>query len=146
MSMTRLFQSTMLVCMLSLAGCMTTALAPQAAAQSQAAETFKAWTLRVNQHIEVKKRYPPASIARREQGRVEVAFTIDRQGRLVRSRIARSSGFAVLDNAALELVRQAQPFPPPPAGLSVPHINLSLPVNYAFGRCGPLDRLFRRCA
>jgi protein TonB len=146
MTMTRLFQSAMLVWMLSLAGCMTIALAPQAAAQSQVAEAFKAWTVRVNQQIQVKRRYPPASIARREQGRAEVAFTIDRQGRLVRSRIARSSGFAALDNAALELVRQAQPFPPPPAGLSVPHINLSLPVNYAFARCGPLDRLFRRCA
>jgi protein TonB len=135
MTMTRLFQTATLLCMLSLAECTTLALAPQAAAQSQAAEV-KAWTLRVNQYIEVKKRYPPASIARREQGRVQVAFTIDCEGRLIGSRIARRSGFAALDNAALELVRQAQTFPPPPASLSVPHINLSLPVTYTLAGCG----------
>jgi protein TonB len=145
--MTRLIRSAMFLCMLSLAGCVTAALAPQAAAQSQAAEAFKAWKLRVTQHMAVrKKRYPPVSIARREQGSVEVAFTIDRRGRLISSRIARSSGFAALDNAALELVRQAQPLPLPPAGLSLPpHVNFTLPVNYRFGLCGPLDRLFRRC-
>jgi periplasmic protein TonB len=146
MTMTRLFRRAMFLCMLSLAGCVTIALAPQAAAQSQKAEAFKAWVLRVNQHIRVKIRYPPSSIARREEGNVEVAFTIDRQGRLIRSRVARSSGFAALDKAALDLLRQAQPLPPPPAALSPPpHINLTLPVNYRLGRCGPLDRLFRRC-
>jgi protein TonB len=159
MIMTPFLRGAMLLCTLPLAVCMTTALTPQgqvsetspleasaAAAQSRPAETFKAWTLQVTRHIASKKRYPAASIARREQGSVVVAFTIDRQGGLVRSRISRSSGFAALDNAALELVRQAQPFPPPPAGLSVPHINLTLPISYTFGRCGPLDRLFGRCA
>lgn len=52
----------------------------------------------------------------RSRGTATVAFTVAADGGLASARIARSSGAADLDNAALALVRRAAPFPPPPSG------------------------------
>jgi periplasmic protein TonB len=159
--MTRLFRSTMLLCMLPLSACMTAALNPQghiaetsaveasaAAAASRSADsaTFAAWMAQIRRQLESKKRFPAAARARWEQGTVVVAFVLDRQGRLAGSRVARSSGFAALDSAALELVRQAQPFPAPPAELPSPRLNMTIPIRYqALPPCTFLNRLFQPC-
>jgi protein TonB len=45
--------------------------------------------------------YPPGSMRRGEQGVVQLQFTIGVNGRLVGSRIVKSSGFRALDMAAL---------------------------------------------
>jgi protein TonB len=50
------------------------------------------------------------------QGVAQVAFAIAPGGGLAQLGLARSSGDARLDRTALELVRRAAPFPPPPAG------------------------------
>lgn len=52
----------------------------------------------------------------RGKGSVTVTFRIARNGGLAALGIARSSGNARLDKAALDLVRRAAPFPAPPAG------------------------------
>lgn len=59
-------------------------------------------------------RYPV--LARRQgwQGKVEVAFAIDRHGRVDQLRILVSSGYNILDQQALAAVRKAAPFPAPP--------------------------------
>jgi periplasmic protein TonB len=76
------------------------------------------------------RRYPAAAKSRGEHGIVHVLFRLDRQGRVTGSRIVRSSGFKALDNAALELVRRAQPFPTPPSDLTDAQLELSMPINY----------------
>ena len=50
------------------------------------------------------------------RGSATIAFTIAGNGGLSGARVAASSGSAQLDQAALELVRRASPFPPPPKG------------------------------
>lgn len=52
----------------------------------------------------------------RSTGTAVVAFTISSGGGLARVSIARSSGSAALDKAAVGLIRKAAPFPRPPAG------------------------------
>ncbi|WP_298864151.1 TonB family protein [uncultured Sulfitobacter sp.] len=52
----------------------------------------------------------------RSKGTAVVAFTISSGGGLARVSIARSSGSAALDKAAIGLIRKAAPFPRPPAG------------------------------
>ncbi len=52
----------------------------------------------------------------RSRGTATVAFRIAPGGGLASIRIAKSSGSAELDAAALQLVRRAAPFPKPPAG------------------------------
>jgi protein TonB len=45
-----------------------------------------------------------------------VAFSVSASGGLAGVSIARSSGSAALDAAALRMVQRAAPFPPPPKG------------------------------
>src|SRR5262245_46333321 len=124
--MRRLFQFAMLLCVLPFASSATYAVertteayeAFAAAAQPQRTPervaAIEAWKVQVMRQLESKKQYPAAARLRREQGAVLILFRLDRQGRLISSRIVRGSGSATLDNAGLALVSQAQPFPPPP--------------------------------
>jgi TonB family protein len=65
------------------------------------------------------------------QGVVSLAFSIDRQGNLVSSRIVKSSGSAPLDAAALDLIKRAAPFPPPPAGIADSELSFVVPIRFA---------------
>ena len=47
-------------------------------------------------------------------GAAEVRFTIDRQGNLLGYEIVTSSGYKVLDEAALDTLKRASPMPPMP--------------------------------
>lgn len=60
-------------------------------------------------------RYPAAAKRQRLRGEVHVAFTVSGSGSVSSVRVVRSSGAAVLDQAAVETVRRAAPFPPIPA-------------------------------
>lgn len=108
---------------------------PVAAAPSQgqpAAESVavSSWKSRVVTLLERNKHYPAGAAARREQGVAQLAFSIDRAGRMVASQIARSSGSAALDREALALAQRAQPFPPPPPGLPGDNISLIVPIKF----------------
>lgn len=48
---------------------------------------------------------------RRQEGTPVVQFTVTRDGRLLSSQLARSSGNDLLDQEALALVQRAQPLP-----------------------------------
>lgn len=64
-------------------------------------------------HLQRYKRYPAA--AHGASGTVVVRFVINRAGQVIASAVTKSSGNAILDRAALELLRRASPFPPFPA-------------------------------
>lgn len=51
-----------------------------------------------------------------QRGSASVAFSIGGNGTLGAVRIARSSGNARIDQLAIQTVRNAAPFPPPPSG------------------------------
>ncbi|WP_255265450.1 energy transducer TonB family protein [Sphingobium chlorophenolicum] len=76
------------------------------------------------------KRYPFAAQSRRQQGVPYIRFVMDRNGRVVSSRLERSSGFAMLDNEAVNLPRRAQPLPKPPADVTGDTIELVVPVEF----------------
>jgi protein TonB len=88
------------------------------------------WKRQVVGLLERNKRYPEAAQARNQHGTVELAFSLDRQGRVVTTRIAKSSGSSLLDEATLDLVRRSQPFPPPPPEMAGAEVNLSVPIRY----------------
>ncbi len=54
--------------------------------------------------------------ARHLRGQVIVAFSVDPGGRAGDLRIEKSSGNPAVDALGLEMVREAEPFPPPPPG------------------------------
>jgi protein TonB len=77
-------------------------------------------------------RYPSEARRQRIRGEAHVRFTVSRSGGVGSVRLARSSGSPILDNAALDTVRRAAPFPaiPPEAGRS----SWSFTVPLAFTR------------
>lgn len=83
------------------------------------------WQSRLQAHLERRKRYP--SGAGGEPGTVHVRFRIDDGGNVLSASLARSSGNAVLDEAALALVRRASPVPAPPPGVNK---NITAPVRF----------------
>lgn len=63
-------------------------------------------------------RYPREARRERLRGEVRVAFTVSRNGAVGAIRVVRSSGSPILDQAAVETVRRAAPFPAIPDGRS----------------------------
>ena len=93
-------------------------------------KALQTWVGEIAAFLERKKRYPPAARARGEHGIAQVFFSLDRSGRVLSSRITRSSGVATLDAEALALLQRAQPFPAPPAELASPQLNLAVPIHF----------------
>jgi TonB family protein len=65
----------------------------------------------VREHLERFKYYPVSARRRGIEGAVEVSFALDALGRAEALQVIAGSGYPILDDAALETVRRAQPFP-----------------------------------
>jgi TonB family protein len=91
------------------------AAAPAPVSPSRAApsQNVSHWQQALVARLDRFKRYPAR--AHGTEGVASVAFTIDRKGNVLSSKIATSSGSSVLDAEVLALVKRAAPFPPPPA-------------------------------
>jgi len=86
------------------------------------------WERLLVAQLERHKRYPAA--AGGKVGEARLAFSIDRSGQVVASRIVHSSGSEALDQEALALIKRAAPLPPPPAGLPEERLSFVVPVRY----------------
>jgi protein TonB len=86
------------------------------------------WQQSLVAHLARFQRYP--ADARDVEGVVSVAFSIDRQGKVVSSRIVMSSGSPLLDAEALDLIKRADPFPPPPAEISDNQLSFLVPIRF----------------
>ena len=90
----------------------------------------KRWESALVAHIERFKRYPADARAHDEQGVAQVAFTIDRDGRVLSSRIVHSSGSPALDAETIAMLSCAQPMPRPPGQLSGRELSFVVPVRF----------------
>jgi len=88
----------------------------------------QSWNRQIAAVLRRVLRYPPN--ARGQTGKVMISIVLDRQGRVIESRILKPSGVAVLDEEALAIAQRAQPFPPPPAEVSGERIKRDVPVNF----------------
>ena len=88
------------------------------------------WKTEILALLERNNRYPEAAQHRHQQGIAQVFFSLDRQGRVIDSRVVRSSGASALDDEALALLRRAQPFPPPPPELPGARVDVSVPIRF----------------
>jgi protein TonB len=80
--------------------------------------TAASWQRQLQKWVEQYKDYPLAAKRKRQQGTVEVKFTIDANGHITSSRVGRSSGNPLLDQAALNTLQRASPVPAPPMGFN----------------------------
>ena len=79
------------------------------------------------------KEYPPRARNQRQQGVVQLAFAIDRRGNLLSHELHQSSGYPLLDRAALTMLRNASPLPALPDDVypGKGRIDLILPFEYS---------------
>jgi periplasmic protein TonB len=102
----------------------------QAAPKAFLSDAVPKWRHRLEMVLERNKRYPSEAQRRNEQGEALVSFVIDKQGKLVSSSIVRGSGYAALDQEALDLLQRSSPFPPPPDGLPGGSVKIEAPVRF----------------
>ncbi|UVJ43952.1 TonB family protein [Pseudomonas sp. LS1212] len=88
--------------------------APSIASQSNARPTWQSDLLR---HLSKYKKYPEDARRRGMQGVSRLRFVVDAEGKVLSYSLAGGSGSASLDRATLEMIRKAQPLPPPPKEL-----------------------------
>ena len=86
------------------------------------------WQRQLVAHLDRNKRYPTGS--KRAAYEVLITFTLDRTGRVVSTAIAKSSGDAVFDEAALAMMRRADPVPQPPALVADEGLTFTVPVVF----------------
>lgn len=97
---------------------------------SRAATNVKStWQALLLAHLEKYRRYPAAARARGQQGVAQVTFRMNRQGRLLSSRVSRSTGSAMLDRAAIDTLKRAQPLPAIPDDMPA-EVELSVDVEF----------------
>lgn len=104
--------------------------APAPGASAQAARLMATWEKALVSHLNRFKRYPDAARSRRSQGSVHVQFTIDRTGRVLATRVVRSSGSEALDHEATAVLQRASPMPAPPTQFAGATFDLTLPVQF----------------
>lgn len=90
-----------------------------------------AYGARVRAHLEAHKIYPRGARRLRQTGVATISFVIDREGRVLTSRIVSSSGVATLDEEALTMLVRASPVPPPPPGVPGARIQMRTPVEFS---------------
>ncbi len=93
---------------------------------SNARDYFEMVALRINRF----KEYPEYARSRYIQGRVRVEFTIKRDGSLSNIRIVKGSRQKELDQAALEAVSKASPFPRPPLNVFTPPVKFRVTIVF----------------
>jgi protein TonB len=80
-------------------------------------------------HIARYRRYPEGARRDQARGTVQLLFSMLRDGTVTEVRIASSSGYSLLDVAAIETIRKAQPMPRIPAELPE-RLNILMPVAF----------------
>ncbi|MGE4323536.1 MAG: energy transducer TonB [Sphingobium sp.] len=105
--------------------------APQMA--SNAADT---WEGRVLAQLVKSRRYPRSAQAWRQQGVPYVRIVMNREGKVLFSRLERSCGFPELDREAVALPKRASPLPKPPDDRPGQTLELVVPIEFLLKGAG----------
>lgn len=81
-------------------------------------------------HIFRYKRYPLEARRQGIEGITTLRIIVNRDGSLQRAAIARGSGYPILDEAALQMIRDAEPLPRFTQDMDRDSLRLSLPTSF----------------
>ena len=95
-------------------------------------EEIREWQKSIVLMISEAKTYPGNARRDRIEGETQIRFTLDRYGDVVSAEVAKSSGWPVLDRAALETVESIDKMPTPPNYLDGDEFTLLIPLRYRF--------------
>jgi len=74
--------------------------------------------------------YPEQARLKNQQGTLLVEFGINKNGSLAYAKVIRSSGYPILDEAAIKAIREASPFNPLPDRFGVDRLNIYATFTY----------------
>jgi periplasmic protein TonB len=88
----------------------------------------RTWQKELSAHLDKYKRYP--GDRSHKSAEIVIRFVLDRAGHVVSADIDKTSGDAAFDNAALAMMRRADPVPAPPPLVADETLTFSLPVIF----------------
>lgn len=91
---------------------------------------YQKYLMDMKQKIEFHWEYPMLAARNGWQGSLKVNFKINRDGSVSDISLERSSGYPMLDDAAMTAVRLATPFPPFPENFSIEDISIKGQFTY----------------
>jgi len=94
----------------------------------------KEYSATLREEIEKQQRYPIMAMRGRQEGTVEVAFLLERSGRLLACHITRPCGHSILDRAALAAVKEVGRFPPFPDEINLDQATFVIPISFQMER------------
>jgi periplasmic protein TonB len=86
------------------------------------------WQKELVAHLDKHKRYPSARS--QKSAEILVSFALDRMGRVLSASIVKGSGDKVFDEAALAMLKRADPVPQPPPMIADDGLNFTVPVIF----------------
>lgn len=84
----------------------------------------------VKELINKRKMYPSMARKRRMEGNVHVSFTVGSSGQLSSLYLSKTSGYDILDKAAIETVRNSSPFPSFGSCIKQPELKMNVVLVY----------------
>ena len=84
----------------------------------------------IKQRIEETRKYPEWAKQRKLEGSVHLRFTINSNGQLGTIQILRPSSYKILNQSALETVKNASPFAPIPEEIQKKSVNIEVSIVY----------------
>jgi periplasmic protein TonB len=106
----------------------TRSVAPALGTGDSALRVRATWEKELAAHFEKYKRYP--SDRSHQAADLIVTFELDRTGHILSARIVRGSGDASFDEAALAMLRRANPVPPPPESVADGGLIFTMPIIF----------------
>ena len=84
----------------------------------------------VQERIAKNVTYPKAARESKQQGTVELALSILRSGALVSASVNKSSGYTILDEAAMETVHRLSPYRAFPSETTLKKVTVTIPIVF----------------
>jgi TonB family protein len=86
------------------------------------------WQKELAVHLDKYKRYPNDRVM--QSAEVVIGFELDRLGHVVATQVVKGSGDTAFDDAAIAMLRRADPVPPPPPLVADDGLRFTLPVIF----------------
>ncbi|WP_291867576.1 energy transducer TonB [Bradyrhizobium sp.] len=103
-------------------------VAPAIGSGETARRVRATWQKQLVAHLNKHKRYP--ALRSQKSAEIMVSFALDRMGRVLSASIVKGSGDTAFDEAALAMLKRADPVPQPPPLLADEGLSFTLPVIF----------------
>jgi protein TonB len=85
---------------------------------------------RLNAWLQKHQEYPRRAKLRRQEGVATLYFVIDRGGHVLDFRVEKGTGYKLLDEEVINMVKRASPMPAPPESITGETLEYRIPVVF----------------